>query len=450
MTIMMNKRPSVAVVGAGISGLGAAWLLSRGAEVSLFEAQPRFGGHANTVDTPYGVPVDTGFIVYNEPAYPNLTGLFAQLGVETIATDMSFALSIDGGRYEYAASPRPRELFAVPSNFLRPRYWRMLADMRRFFADANALVEAGAGGDEPLGDFVVRKGYSSEFIEDHLLPMAAAIWSAPQREILAFPARSLALFYHNHRLLQFTDRVPWRTVKGGSRAYVRRMLADTPGQHHAESPVVAVRRDGARVAVHTANSVAGVFDQVVLACPGDRALALLDQPTNPEGTLLSAFRYARNDAYLHTDRRFLPRRPAVWSSWNVLKTSTDRTDRNVNVSYWMNRLQSLSTPEPLVVSLNPVTEPDPDRTIGHWAYQHPIMDTAAFNAKASLPSIQGTRGIWYCGAHLGYGFHEDGLSAGLAVAEAILAGTGIRRPWRTPDVSPAGLAVAAPALPLAA
>lgn len=421
-----SRRLKIAVVGSGISGLSAAWLLSKRHDVTLIEAEGRLGGHSCTVDAPAGdngVPVDTGFIVYNEPSYPNLTALFRHLDVPTKATDMSFAVSRDDGALEYAGTDLAG-LFAQKRNILRPRFWSMLADLVRFYRNAPAdLPEMGL---MPLGDYLDAKGYGTTFREDHLYPMAAAIWSTPCRQIQDYPAAAFIRFCENHGLLKFTDRPVWRTVDGGSRVYVKKLLLDFSGQSIAGDAAVGIVRKDAGVSVETKQGTAQTYDHVVMATHADQALRLLADPTPQETALLSAFRYTSNRTVLHSDERLMPRRRAVWASWNYLsRRHMDGAD--LSVTYWMNRLQGIPESRQLFVTLNPVVEPRPETVVWEGTYEHPLFDREAILAQERLWSLQGNLNTWFCGAYFGSGFHEDGLQAGLAVAEEL---GGVRRPWQ--------------------
>ncbi|MGE0859644.1 MAG: NAD(P)/FAD-dependent oxidoreductase [Gammaproteobacteria bacterium] len=417
----------IAVVGSGIAGLGAAWLLGQQHRVTLYEAEGRLGGHSNTVmvdDAGRELAIDTGFIVYNARNYPNLVALFDLLDVPTRASDMSFAASLDGGRFEYAGGDLAG-LFAQPSNLLRGRFWRMLRDVLRFYREAPGYL-AGPAAEWSLGELLARHGYSREFARDHLLPMAAAIWSASAEDIGAYPARTFIRFCDNHGLLQLSDRPQWRTVVGGSRTYVARLRESLSGAVHVGVPVTRVERGPRGPHVTTADGVTSAFDHVVLATHADQSLALLADASRDERRRLSAFRYAPNRAMLHTDRRLMPRRRRAWSSWNFL---ADDTRSELCVSYWMNRLQSLDSARDWFVTLNPSVEPDPAQCHFTTTYAHPQFDAAAIAAQDTLWDIQGQRGTWFCGAWCGYGFHEDGLQAGLLVAEQL---GDVARPWGMP------------------
>jgi predicted NAD/FAD-binding protein len=420
-----GRRRTIAVVGTGISGLSAAWLLAKGHDVTVYEADERIGGHSNTVEIAVDgrpIAVDTGFIVYNEPCYPNLTALFDHLGVETAATDMSFAVSIDRGRLEYAGSDLAG-LLAQPSNLLKPRFWSMVADLLRFYREAPRDLQTM--GDVSLADYLDANRYGRAFREDHLYPMAAAIWSTPSAEVGDYPAAAFVRFCENHGLLRLTGRPVWRTVKGGSREYVARLTASFRDRILTATPVVAIRRDVDGVEVVDARGGRRRFDDVVIATHADRALALLADPSPEERRLLGAFRYSRNEAVLHSDPDAMPRRRAAWASWNYL-SDVREGDRALSVTYWMNRLQPLGDAPPLFVTLNPVREPDPARVHARIAYDHPLFDAATGRAQPELWSLQGVNRTWFCGAHFGAGFHEDGLQAGLAVAEDL---GGLARPW---------------------
>lgn len=423
-----RRALEIAVIGAGVAGMGAAWLLGQRHRVTIYEREARFGGHSNTVDVACGdrvTPVDTGFIVYNERNYPNLTQLFRHLDVATQPSDMSFAVSLDRGRLEYNAG-ETRGLFAQPSNLLRPSYWRMLAQVLRFFREAGGVLDEPGEGPS-LGDWLAAHGYGRAFIADHLLPMGAAIWSVPAREMLDFPAKSFVQFFRNHGLLEVSERPRWRTVTGGSRSYVARITAALRDAARLSTRVVAIHSDGAGVLVTDASGATRRFDHAIVAAHADETLAMLAEPTVDERRVLGAFRYQRNRAILHRDTALMPRRRAAWGAWNYLaeRRPGASMDPSLSVTYWMNRLQDLDPRWPLFVTLNPIREPRPDQVIAAFDYDHPAYDRAALVAQRALPSIQGARGIWFCGSYCGYGFHEDALSAGLDVAERF----GVRRPW---------------------
>ncbi|MEO0999086.1 MAG: FAD-dependent oxidoreductase [Pseudomonadota bacterium] len=411
----------IAVVGSGIAGMGAALALSETHEVWLLEANTRFGGHANTVEVegPDGpVPVDTGFIVYNTENYPHLTSLFRHLEVPTQASDMSFGVSIRGGAREYAFDTL-NEIFAQRLNLLRPRFVRMVLDILRFNREGRAALAGGGFDGLSLGDWIAKNGYGRDLVEGFLAPMGGAIWSTPAAEMLDFPAENFVTFFRNHGLMNGMEPGhQWRTVSGGSREYVRRLLAKLGPRAQAGVAVTRIDRRGGRPLLRFADGEEMGFDQVVLACHGPDAAALLADGDAQERAILGAFRTTPNRAILHSDAQLMPKRRRVWSSWNFLTDGTDGA-RPAQVTYWMNRLQGIRRDLPLFVSLNPGREPDPATVLGEWSYAHPYFDHAAFAGQRDIEAIQGRGGVWYAGAWLGYGFHEDGLRSGLRVAAAL-------------------------------
>jgi predicted NAD/FAD-binding protein len=428
---MLDGR-RVAVIGSGISGMSAAWLLSRRFEVTVYEQDGRIGGHTNTVEveTPDGpLQVDTGFIVYNEENYPNLTALFEHLGVETRLSDMSFGVSLDDGALEYS-SFNLQGLFAQAANIVSPRFWSMLRDIPRFYQTGLRDLLKGGLPHMSLGEYLRAGGFCRAFEEDHLLPQAAAIWSTTPGAMRDYPIAAFLRFFHNHGLMRLTARPLWRTVVGGSRAYVDRLTAAYADRIRLGRGVVGVRRGGDGVWIRDVTGHEERFDDVVIAAHADQALKLLEDPNAEERRLLGAIRYTPNRAVLHTDAAFMPRRRAAWSSWNHIGRRADPDSGGV--TYWMNRLQGLPERWPLFVTLNPANEPDPAKVIKVVDYEHPLFDAAAVQAQQHLWSLQGVRRTWFCGAWFGAGFHEDGLQSGLAVAEAMGAP---RRPWEVENES---------------
>lgn len=413
----------VAVIGAGISGIGAALALKDRCDVTLIEKDGRFGGHANTVTVSHGgtdIAVDTGFIVFNTQNYPNLMSLFEHLDVPSHWSDMSFGFSLMGGRMEYACDSLDK-LFAQRRNAMSPRYMLFLRDILRFNREAPGQLDAGILDGVSLGDWVVANGYGTWFRDRFLLPMGGAIWSTPIDEMMAFPARSFVSFFRNHDLMTGLGAAQrWRTVTGGSREYVSRAIRALGPRAQAGRTAVAVTRTGGRPTLRFSDGQEAVYDHVVLAAHAPQSLALMTDPDPQERAILGAFRTAPNRAVLHADPALMPRRRKVWSSWNFLSDGAKAdAQRPAPVTYWMNRLQGIDPRHPLFVSLNPDRDPDPARVFGTFAYDHPLYDAAAFAAQDALDDIQGRGGLWYAGAWTGFGFHEDGLRSGLRVAAAL-------------------------------
>lgn len=435
-------RLKIAIVGSGISGLSAAWLLHPSHDVVIYEKAGRVGGHSNTVSVTVGgarVPVDTGFIVFNPFTYPNFVELLRVLGVESCDTDMSFAVSLEDGRIEYSGAGLTG-LFGQPSNLVRPRFWGMLADLVRFYRRAARDARGQAGGASTLGAYLAAGRYGAAFRDHHVLPMASAIWSAAPADILDYPAAAFLRFHDNHGLLRLMGRPIWRTVVGGSQAYVARMIAPMKDRLRLGAGARRIERLNGRVVVTDSRGERDVFDHVVVAAHADEALAMLADADGRERSLLGAFRYSRNAAFLHTDERLMPQRRSVWASWNAVSGAT--APERASVTYWMNRLQPLPTSANVFVTLNPERPLRPGSVLHSEAYDHPVFDAAALGAQQRLWSLQGVRNTWFCGAHFGAGFHEDGLQAGLAVAEQL---GGVRRPWRVAgESSRIALAPAAP------
>lgn len=416
----------IGVIGAGIAGLGAAWALSRRHDVTVFEANAYPGGHSNTAEIDYDgkrIAVDTGFIVFNNWNYPNIEKLFAHLAVPSIKSDMSFSVSVGTGakrgQLEWNGNTLG-SLFAQKRNLFSLRFHRMWRDILRFNQRAVADLTVGRLEGLTLGDYLVREGYSESFMLDYLLPMGAAIWSAPMREMMGFPAVTFCRFFSNHGLLSVNDRPQWSTVLGGSREYVRRLLADSQTELKLATPVLGLVRAENGITLHTAKGPAGPFDHVLLACHGDQALRILGADASAqEHDILGKFRFQANRAILHRDLRQMPVRRRAWASWNYLSEPRRDLERRVGLTYWMNLLQSIDRSHPLFVTLNPIEEPDPKLVFASFDYEHPLFDRAAVAAQGRLDEIQGRDRVWYAGAWAGYGFHEDGLTAGLRAATAL-------------------------------
>jgi predicted NAD/FAD-binding protein len=420
-----ETRVKIAIIGSGVSGLAAAFALRDVADVRLYEKDDRLGGHANTfdVETRSGrIAVDTGFIVFNEANYPNLVGLLDTLGVETVLTDMSFACA--GGGVEWSSN-FPKGVFAQKRNLLNPSFLRMLHDIKRFNDLARSDLLRADLKDVSLGAYLKVRGFCEAFRDRYLLPMGAAIWSTTEGRIGDFPAESFLRFLSNHGLLQMTPPL-WKTIKGGSRSYVERIGAILGERVRLSSGVRSVRRTPAGVIVEDMLGHSDRFDRVILACHSDQALAMLSDADPEERAFLSAIRYSANRATLHRDPALMPSRRQAWGSWNHI-TDDARTAKPF-VTYWMNNLQKLECEEPLFVTLNG-PEPAPERVIASFDYDHPQFDVPALAAQRRFGRIQGRGGVWYAGAWLGYGFHEDGATSGLKAALAL----GGRTEWQFVD-----------------
>ncbi len=407
----------IAIVGTGIAGMTAAYLLSRRHEITVFEANDYIGGHAHTVDVqdPQGVlGVDTGFIVYNTRTYPGFCRLIDQLGVTTQASDMSFSFRNDASGLEYGV-PELSKLLAQRRNLVRPGFWRMIREVLRFYKEGTQLLEAAeADNDLDLQTYLKRNGYSRDFQDDHLFPMAESIWSGSRQQMGAFPARAFLRFFQNHGLLSLKDRPVWRTISGGSVKYVEKITAPYRDRIRLNSPVTCIRRHADHVEIKTPRTEFERFDQVVLACHSDQALAMLEEPTALEREIVGSFPYAANDVALHTDTAIMPRSKAAWASWNYHRQAD--AHQPAALTYDMTRLQSLPASERYLVTLNRTASLDQERILGRYSYAHPQYDVRGMAQQARHDELNGPRRTFFCGAYWGYGFHEDGVQSALRVA----------------------------------
>jgi uncharacterized protein len=427
----------VAVIGTGIAGNAAAYALSQAdhiGKLTVYERDLRPGGHSATVDVHYDgvtIPVDTGFIVYNEANYPLLTQLFQHLETPTKLSDMGFSFSLDRGRREWAGltDGYVNGFFAQRRNIFSVRHWRMLKEMSRFTAVCRGALDNHSLDGLSLGAFIAQHRFTAGFRDDYILPMASAIWSTPLDRILDFPAASFVHFFENHKLLSW-NRPLWRTVDGGSRRYVEAMTASFRRSIRLGTAAIDVRRIGNHVRVTDSSGIEDDFDHVILACHSDQSLAMLSDASEEEKSILSAIQYRPNEVFLHRDTRLMPKRKAAWAAWNFLKESNDGPSGDVTLTYWMNKLQGIDPSRPLFVTLNPKEPPAAELTFARFVYDHPQYDQAAIDAQARLAAVQGRSHIWFAGAWTGYGFHEDGLRSGFAVAEAL----GAEAPWLKRDV----------------
>lgn len=429
---MYKNRQSVAVIGSGAAGLAASWLLRENCDVCLFEKDDRLGGHAHTAQLSQDgeeLDIDTGFIVYNEPNYPNLTHWLQALGIETIPTDMSFSVSQENGGFEYKGG-NLAGLFAQPSNLTKPRFWSMLRSLLRFYKTASSSPLPAP--EVSLRDYLNAGGYSQAFVDDHLLPFGAAIWSTSQQDILDYPAASFIRFCQNHGLLKLSERPQWRTIKGGSHRYVEQVRSALGDKACITSAhIVSVLRVGGKIIIEDRSGETRQFDHIVFATHADQALSLMHDADHHERRLLSPFRYEQNLAILHTDERLLPKRRAAWASWNAVDYGVG-DQAKPSVSYWMNNLQSLVAKDQYIVSLNPAVAPVAEKILRTQVYEHPIFNGDTLIAQQQLWGLQGRRNTWFCGAYFGSGFHEDAIQSGLKVAEQL---SGVSRPWTVDNPS---------------
>jgi uncharacterized protein len=429
----------VAVVGTGIAGNAAAHALAQAPHVTsldVYEAQDRIGGHSATVDIDYDgrrIAVDTGFIVYNTLNYPLLTAMFDHLGVATQASDMSFSVSIGNGDFEWIGRTKDvfSGLFAQKSNIVNPRYLGMLLEIMRFQKAAKADLDAGRLAGLSLGEYIAAGKYSRYFRDRYILPMGAAIWSTPVEQMLEFPAENFVSFFENHKLLHW-DRPVWRTVSGGSREYVAKIIAPFKDRIRTSDPVVSITRGRDAATLRTASGAVEQYDEIVLASHSDESLAILSDASDDEAAVLRAVEYRPNAVYLHRDASLMPRRKEAWAAWNFLRDS-DEAQGDVCVTYSMQHLQGIDPACPLFVTLNPPRAPKPELTFRTFEYAHPQFTRAAFAGQKLLQRINGANRVWFAGAWTGYGFHEDGLRSGLAAAEGLKAPA----PWRLAEMAAA-------------
>ena len=425
------RLPRVAIVGSGISGLATAHALKNSANLTLFEAGDYFGGHTHTVDVtlptatgPVTHGVDTGFLVFNERTYPELIALFAELGVETAKSDMSFSVKVPGAigsrQLEWSGSSL-NSVFAQRSNLVSWKFLRMLRDIMRFNRTTTAIATANAEAAmlQPLGDFLTSEKFSDEFRDWYFLPMMGCIWSCPTDQMLKFPVATMIRFCYNHGLIQVADRPQWWTVSGGARHYVEKIIAGIPDRR-LNTPVRRIERDAQGVHI-TTDAGTEYFDKVVLAAHSDQSLAMLANPSSLEQQVLGAIRYQPNRAVLHTGVSVLPENKLAWAAWNYERAQqANKESAQVCLHYLLNMLQPLPFTQAVVVSLNPVREIARNCIMGEFEYAHPVFDLAAIRAQAEVPHLQGLQHSYFCGAWTGYGFHEDGLKSGLNVARQLL------------------------------
>lgn len=418
----------IAIIGTGISGLSAAWLLNPHHEITVYEKEGRIGGHSRTVTVRHGdriIPVDTGFIVFNERNYPNLAALFRRLGVAVKKSDMSFGLTADDGGFEWGAR-NINAVFGQRSNLFRPKFLKLFAEVMRFNAGALAAVER-----EPeitLGQLISRMKLGDWFQRYYLLPMGGAIWSCPPKQMLSFPASTFVRFFENHGLLSLGGQPQWFTVNGGSQVYVERLSESFSHRVRTNCAATEVRREGGSVRVKDVRGIWDRYDEVVFASHADETLTLLPDAETAEREALSAIKYQRNRVILHKDPRFMPKRKACWASW-VYHAQGHSEAPAIAVTYWMNRLQSIDQNYPLFVTLNPQSDISSEHVFDEHLFDHPVFDTGAIAAQEKLRAMQGVRNTWFCGAHMRHGFHEDGLVSAMDVAARL----GAPAPWLSPQ-----------------
>jgi predicted NAD/FAD-binding protein len=421
-TFVIAPHSRVAVVGAGVAGLTAAWLLSRRYDVDLFEQNDYTGGHTRTIEIEEGpdagTPVDTGFIVLNNRNYPLFVQLLDDLGVERRDSDMSFSFACEGSGYAYSGR-NLRSLFARPSNAFRADHWRMIADVLRFNKRSTDELSTGLINGDTLGEYIRRHRFSKAFADNYLLAMGSAIWSSTRRETLLFPAEAFIRFFHNHGLLRITDRPQWQYVYGGSRRYVQAMRETMSTQVHLSCGVRKVRRAPDGVYVHDRAGAVRAFDRVVIATHADEALALLENPTREERSALGAWRYQENEAVLHTDPSVMPRSRHAWAAWNFTREGATAPESPISVTYYMNRLQRLETRGRYFVSLNRTGRIAEDCIIDRTVFTHPVYTFESMRSQERLPDLNRQGDVFFCGSYFGYGFHEDAVRSAFDAAEAL-------------------------------
>ncbi len=415
----------IAIIGTGISGLGAAYLLHRDFDITVYEKDATLGGHARTLTVDYdgqSIDVDTGFIVFNYRNYPHLTGLFKHLDIAVEKSDMSLGLSLEQASFEWGCKDL-NAVFGQRSNLFKPRFWMMLRDIFKF--NKHALHEAQTHPTLTLGGLLDKLGMSDDFKHRFLLPTAGAIWSSSPEQILDFPAQSFTTFFDNHGLLTINDQPQWHTVSGGSRQYINKVVSHFESSIRLSSPVASVERKESAVHVTTKAGHEDEYDAAIIATHSDQALSLLANPTENERDILGAIPYQNNKAYLHRDPSFMSKRKACWASWNYLCDEKIDERARITVTYWMNLLQNIDNNTPLFVTLNPPTPPREDLIFDEHIFEHPVYDMAMVNAQKRINEIQGKKRIWFCGAYQRYGFHEDGLLSAVNVAKQL----GCKIPW---------------------
>ena len=405
----------IGVIGSGVSGLVSALTLQERFEVSLFEKNSKLGGHSNTVTIEQEnkqYSVETGFIVLNDKNYPIFTSLLKHLNIGVNNSSMSFSVSVDKGQFEYSSSYIG--LLGQTKNIIDPKYWGMLRDINYFYTNALKDVK-DCPDNETLGQFLKRFNYSNKFIDYHLVPMTASIWSCPTKSILNFPIKSLLVFFENHKLLNIYNRPKWSTVNKGSREYVKKIQSLLKGKIYTNAKVNKISKSKEGIRVHYQDGIK-TFDKVILACHADQSSEILIENFSEEANLLKDFKYQKNTSILHSDINFMPKRKSVWSSWNYI-TETGNSG-NLSITYWMNELQGINSSKPILLSLNPKILPNPDLIYGQYSYSHPILDNNAINIQKKLSSIQGKNNLWFCGAWTGFGFHEDGVKSAVEIANS--------------------------------